>query len=186
MSQPTPGYYPPQQPPPAGYYPPQPPPPGYYQPQQPPPPGYYQPQPGYYPPQQPPPGYYQPQPGYYPPQQPVDPEAPRPKKSTFLEAHTVKGSALQGKARAKVEAILTDGDGQGIPDQLIHFYVATGGQELGSARTNDQGKASFDSGTQISDPQLMATAMASGYIAEFKGSRVYYSTEAKGSFNVSL
>ncbi|MFE2943363.1 hypothetical protein ACFXKG_30565 [Streptomyces sp. NPDC059255] len=183
MSQPTPGYYPPP-----------PPPPGYYPPQQPPPAGYYPPpQPGYYQPQQPPPGYYQPQPGYYPPpqpyyppQQPVDPEAPKIKKSTFLEANTVKGSALQGKAKAKVEAFLTDEDGQGLPNQLIHFYVAGGGQELGSARTNDQGKAVFDTGSHISDPQLMATAALSGYVAEFKGSRTYYSAEAKGSFNATL
>ncbi|MBB5935874.1 Ig-like domain-containing protein [Streptomyces zagrosensis] len=177
MSQPPPGYY--QQPAPPAYYPPPqpPPPPGYYQPQPPPPPGYY-------PQQQPPPPVY-----YYPPQQPappVDPDAPRIKRPAFLEANTVKGSALQGKARAKVEATLLDEDGQGIPGQLIHFYVATGGQELGSARTNDQGKATFDTGAQISDPQLWATAALSGYVAEFKGTRTYYSTEAKGSFNVGL
>ncbi|MER5556131.1 Ig-like domain-containing protein [Streptomyces sp. NPDC002793] len=132
------------------------------------------------------PGYYQPQPppGYYSPQQPVDPEAPKIKRTTFLEANTVKGSALQGKA--KVEAILTDEDGQGLPNQLIHLYVAGGSQELGSARTNDQGKATFDTGSHISDSQLMATAALSGYVAEFKGSRTYYSCEAKGSFSVSL
>jgi hypothetical protein len=50
--------------------------------------------------------------------------APKIKKSTFPEANTVKGSALQGKAKAKVEAILTDEDGMGPPNQLIHFYVA--------------------------------------------------------------
>ncbi|MFD7290540.1 hypothetical protein [Streptomyces sp. NPDC059863] len=82
------------------------------------------------------------------------------------------------------EAILTDGDGQGIPDRLIHFYVATDGQELGSARTNDRGKASFDTGTQISDPQLMATAAASGCVAEFKCSRIYLLHRGQGQLSM--
>jgi hypothetical protein len=110
--------------------------------------------------------------------------APKIKKSTFPEANTVKGSALQGKAKAKVEAILTDEDGMGPPNQLIHFYVAGGGQELGPDQR--AGRGGFDTGSQVSDPQLMATAALSGYVAEFKGSRTYYSTEAKGSFNVGL
>jgi hypothetical protein len=77
-------------------------------------------------------------------------------------------------------------NGEGLPNPLVHFFVAEGGQELGGVRTNDQGKAVFDTGSHISDPQLMVTAALSGYVAEFKGTRTYCSSEARGSCNVSV
>lgn len=120
------------------------------------------------------------------PKQQRNPELGKQREGTFLEVETVAGTALQGKARAKLRATLTDQYNRGLTNQPIHFYVRNGGQSFGTVKTNPQGVAEWDTGQHISDPQLMATAALSGYVAEYKGSENYDGCQGNGSFNVTL
>ncbi|MFC8447722.1 Ig-like domain-containing protein [Kitasatospora sp. NPDC057223] len=114
------------------------------------------------------------------------PEVGKRKLASFLEADTVKGSVLQGKAKATVSATLTNIDGDPLTQQTIHFKVASSGMDLGSAPTNANGQAILDIGQHISDIQAMITGGLSGYVAEYKGSANFAPSSAKGSFNATI
>ncbi|MFD3775784.1 hypothetical protein [Streptomyces sp. NPDC058612] len=115
-----------------------------------------------------------------------NPELATKREAVKLRTETVKGSALQGKARAKLRARLTNMFNEPLVGQDIRFYVESGGQEFGTESTDQDGWAERDTGQHISDVQLMLTAALSGYVAEYGGSRNYRGATAKGSFNATL
>ncbi|GGZ24324.1 hypothetical protein GCM10010387_17100 [Streptomyces inusitatus] len=119
------------------------------------------------------------------PQKKRNPELGERREASYIEVETVAGSALQGKARAKLRATLTDENNEPLKGQSIRFYVRTGGQTFGTVKTDREGVAEWDTGQHISDPQLMITAAVSGYVAEYKGSANYDGAKAIGSFNVT-
>jgi hypothetical protein len=114
-----------------------------------------------------------------------NPELGDAREASYIEVETVAGSVLQGKARAKLRATLTDDSNRPLKGQKIHFYVAKGGQSFGTVATDRSGVAEWDTGQHISDPQLMVTAAVSGYVAEYKGSENYEGSKGMGSFNVT-
>ncbi|MFF3068892.1 hypothetical protein [Kitasatospora sp. NPDC057936] len=124
-------------------------------------------------------GFNQPQ-----PEQPSEVGARR--RASFLEAHTVNGSLIQGKASAILVATLTDEDNQPLHGQPIHFSIEASGKDLGTVSTNRDGEASLDTGSHLADIQSMVFGAASGYVAEFKGSPNFQGSKARGKFNATL
>ncbi|MGA5130493.1 hypothetical protein QZH56_11580 [Streptomyces olivoreticuli] len=112
-------------------------------------------------------------------------DLPHEKENVILTASTVRGSLI-GMAQAQMSANLTNADGTGIKAQPISFVVTSTNQEFGRATTDSNGDANLDSGANISDPQLMASAAFSGYTAVYHGNATYNPAKARGKYIVGL
>ncbi|MFF2077832.1 Ig-like domain-containing protein [Kitasatospora sp. NPDC058162] len=114
------------------------------------------------------------------------PEVSKRRYASFLDAHNVDGSLVQGKASAVLEAVLTDEDNQPLHGQTIYFTVSGSGKDLGNAPTNHDGIAKLESGQKILDLQTTVFGAASGYEAEFKGSANFTASKAHGRINATF
>lgn len=116
---------------------------------------------------------------YSPPPSPT----PQQKRHINLEAHNVTGH-IQGLAQAHLVAVARDSDGMGVGELDIHFLAKSTREHIGTVSTTSDGEAALESGSSISNPELMFSAATSGFVAKFYGNRDYYPAEANGRIGI--
>ncbi|WP_438486505.1 hypothetical protein [Streptomyces sp. S186] len=77
---------------------------------------------------------------------------------------------------------LTTSDGEGIEGQTVRFYV--GGKEVGSDLTDANGEIRTNAGQHAGQPLNWINALASGYTAEFEGSKKYKPSHTQAGVHV--